>query len=533
MGEAQHPGPHGKLARALSINVSSAEYRLDSLTDQLGEAGLCLLQDARLRPARRHLGGHLLMGPAVTWDGKCLVAAVGVGGAFRDIAVVCPGGLRGRVQHVVAFFGGATALHVAHVYAPPQSVAACCALVSVASALVASLGQVPALIFGDFNQDPLPERAEWDLYRAGVTDIARHLGPTCLANRESPTTIDRAFANSAARAMLVQCRVHGEMGFLPHMAIELAMAVGPPPLYRAPPARRPLAGRGAADSEDAGAPARARAVLESFLPAAVHTVRTGGLDAGWRSLCRLAQRCLEARAGIAGSRASRDQLPQPEVRAAFLPRRRVGVDGLGLRRHAAELTLQARRLATLQGLWPYGAGAVPHRAELVLRVLRQDAAGPWRALLRDIRRDDLEELVARARREAGHASRQDQAGRRAAWHDFCARDVARGGRHVHRWVRNGPRDSFAPVVPAPTEPGADPGWVAGPGAVAHLSDLAWHKLWVRPDDPHPEESEWLSELDDLPPFPPLSPFTRGGSARLSLSSPWAGAGVGRLDRGGA
>ena len=96
-------------------------------------------------------------------------------------------------------------MHVVHVYAPPDKAAPCCALVSVASALVASLGQVPAMIFGDFNQDPLPVRAEWDLYRAGVTDIAQHLGPTCLANRERPTTIDRAFANSAARAMLVQC----------------------------------------------------------------------------------------------------------------------------------------------------------------------------------------------------------------------------------------------------------------------------------------------------------------------------------------
>ena len=464
VGEAKNPGPPGRLARVTSINVSSAVYRLDSLTDGLGDAGLCVIQEARLRPTHRHLGAHLLMGPVATNDGKCLLTAVGVGGAFREIDVVCPGGLRGRVQHVVAFFGGATAVRVVHVYAPPSNVAACCALVSVASALVASLGQVPALIFGDFNQDPLPVRAEWDLYRAGATDIAQHLGPTCYANRERPTVIDRAFANSAARAMLVQCRVHGELGVLPHMAVELTLAVGPPPLYLAPPARRPLAAGGAAENtaNEAGL-ARARAVLGRLLPAAVQTARSGDLDAGWRSLCRLAQLYLEARAGIAGGRASRDKLPLPEVRAAFLPRRRVGVDGLGLRRHAASCTLQARRLATLQGLWPHGAGALPHRAGLLLRVLRQDAAGPWRELLRDIRRDGLEALVARARRDACQAGKQDQAGRRAAWHNFCARDVARGGRHVHRWVRNGPRDSFAPVVPAPAGPGAEPGWVAGPG----------------------------------------------------------------------
>ena len=96
MGEAKNPGPPGRLARAMSIKVFSAVYRLDSLTGRLGDVGLCVAQEVKLFPTHRHLGAHLLMGPVAADDGKCLLAADGVGGAFEKSTSCAPGGCGGE-----------------------------------------------------------------------------------------------------------------------------------------------------------------------------------------------------------------------------------------------------------------------------------------------------------------------------------------------------------------------------------------------------------------------------------------------------
>jgi len=181
-------------------------------------------------------------------------------------------------------------------------------------------------------------------------------------------------------------------------------------------------------------------------------------------------------------------------------------------------------LACLLQAWPQGVGALPHRADLLLRALRESAVGPWRELLRDLTsREVAEQLLARARQESRECSAGAAAERRDGWHRFVSSDLARGGRRVFRWVRHGPQSAFPPAVPVSPEAG---GWGGGPGAELAFAEPAWQTLWTRPDLPAPDEASWLAELDALPPFPPLPPITAESLAEVFASLPTGKAGGG-------
>ena len=88
-----------------------------------------------------------------------------------------------RLAHYAVGLGAGT-LHVFNVYAPCGSdaqaggVASCSALIVAALERAAELGQVPCLLLGDFNQDPLPRRSAAALALGGWRDLAAGLGVT-------------------------------------------------------------------------------------------------------------------------------------------------------------------------------------------------------------------------------------------------------------------------------------------------------------------------------------------------------------------
>eukprot|EP00974_Lingulodinium_polyedra_P109180 10564320-Lingulodinium_polyedra.AAC.1 len=88
----------------------------------------------------------------------------------------------GRVQYAVAHAGGARALHVIQVYGESEGARSAdsnLAIVSEAIAWLRSLGDVPAVLVGDFNMSLDDSGMEGALAMAGWADLLRDAGPTC------------------------------------------------------------------------------------------------------------------------------------------------------------------------------------------------------------------------------------------------------------------------------------------------------------------------------------------------------------------
>eukprot|EP00974_Lingulodinium_polyedra_P062827 6065524-Lingulodinium_polyedra.AAC.1 len=71
-----------------------------------------------------------------------------------------------------------------------------------AVAWLRSLGDVPALLVGDFNLSLDGSVAEGALAMAGWADLLREAGHTCFPSSGAPSRIDRALANAPARAWI-------------------------------------------------------------------------------------------------------------------------------------------------------------------------------------------------------------------------------------------------------------------------------------------------------------------------------------------
>ena len=90
---------------------------------------------------------------------------------------------------------GAAPLHAFSVYASAGGTAAaasdCTGLLRAGLEAAAALGQVPALVAADVNQDPLPPTVAAAMALAGWRGLAEGLGPTSDGGRR----IDRVYAN--------------------------------------------------------------------------------------------------------------------------------------------------------------------------------------------------------------------------------------------------------------------------------------------------------------------------------------------------
>jgi len=245
------PGPAGAGAPALRIvsaNVTSLRRHGPHLWGRgAGAEGpqVLLLQEARVPgPAQaavaadaRRSGYRLLWG-APGPDGGALVAAAVRGGAWRQLPVEAEVPEPHRLLHL-AFFAGGVAVHLFSVYAPADGTAAaratCVALCEAALAAAEALGPVPALLVGDFNQDPLPEEIAALLHLGGWVDAgAGEAAATCHgAGARRGSRVDRALLNPPAARLLAGFRVDWTLGLPTHAALCLDLQVGRPPPYPA------------------------------------------------------------------------------------------------------------------------------------------------------------------------------------------------------------------------------------------------------------------------------------------------------------
>ena len=143
-----------------------------------------------------------------------------------------------RIEHVASQFGSSV-IHVINIYSPcqaqaggPSAATACERLVHRALGIAAELGQVPCVIVGDFNQDPLPASAAAECALSGWRDVGTHLGPTTSpgAGREG-RRIDRVLANSQAAQALRSVRLRWDLGIATHAVLEVTFHARARPPY--------------------------------------------------------------------------------------------------------------------------------------------------------------------------------------------------------------------------------------------------------------------------------------------------------------
>ena len=184
------------------------------------------------------------MRSASTWFvgtpcGVELVATATKGCAAREYPVAGPERWAApRLAHAAVQFGESV-LHIISVYSPcqsleggPRAVDACNRLVHQALGIAALLGQVPCVIVGDFNQDPMPHLATAECALSGWRDVAAALGvTTCPGGGREGRRIDRVFANSQAAQAIAAVRLRWDLGVAAHAAIEVVVRSEARPAY--------------------------------------------------------------------------------------------------------------------------------------------------------------------------------------------------------------------------------------------------------------------------------------------------------------
>ena len=128
---------------------------------------------------------------------------------------------------------GIAPFHAFVFYAPADGSAAaaadCATLLLASLQAAASLGQVPVLLAGDLNQDPLPPAAAAALALAGWRDLAEGLGPTSDGGRR----IDRVYANPWASLLVSSAALRRDLGLATHAAVEVRLRAAPRPPFLA------------------------------------------------------------------------------------------------------------------------------------------------------------------------------------------------------------------------------------------------------------------------------------------------------------
>jgi len=294
-----------------------------------------------------------------------------------------PSHLSPRLCRVTAYSGGAFPIHAFNAYAPADGTAAaaadCTSLVLAALAAAAELGQAPAFLVGDFNQDPLPAAASAALALSGWRGLGAHLGPTTSpGGGRAGRRVDYVFANASAAPLVETVLLRWDLGVATHAALAVRLRLAAPPAYLCRLRPLSLAAAAAADwgpvrvAESLAA--RWEPVSGSFRAA----LAAGDLDAAWPLLSRAAGGVLSDRMGA--SVPPRAGAPAAGVwREAFAPR--AGRDGDALTLSLARELRVLRQAEQALRAWPCGPGAAPMVARRSLSAAVAGARGPGAARL--------------------------------------------------------------------------------------------------------------------------------------------------------
>lgn len=193
------------------------------------DVGESVQSSARLRGPIMHLGRagesqHFLA--FVHRQGAHHLRVVNIPGLSSDQAC--------RLQYAVVHLGKRRAIHTVQIYGHVDGPAAVVAAVS----WLRSLGDVPALIVGDFNLPLGGTSVEPLLVMSGWLDVLCQAGPTCLSSSGALSRIDYVLANGPAMAHVTAAGLRWDLGLAKHAALELEVQVEPAePAWMRRPAR--------------------------------------------------------------------------------------------------------------------------------------------------------------------------------------------------------------------------------------------------------------------------------------------------------
>ena len=270
--------------------------------------------------------------------------------------------------------------------------------------MAASLGQVPCVLVGDFNQDPLPPLAEAQLQVSGWRDLAEALGPTtCPGGGRRGRRVDRVYANSVAAQAVSAVRLRWDLGVSTHAGVEVSFRTGPSRPYMARLRPKQLHGPPRQDwsEEGAGRIMAARWRWQAASGAFQGHLHTGDVTAAWTMLSAMAAGYLADRLGVREElvhRGSPAAAVRREVSAPIASD--LGAATATSHRWEALVRLVEKALR----LWPAGQAAPPpaqaHRALAAARAVavglgEQQACG--RILSACTYRETLQELAAELR----------------------------------------------------------------------------------------------------------------------------------------
>jgi endonuclease/exonuclease/phosphatase family metal-dependent hydrolase len=540
IGEAAKPGPDaqeetcgGNITRIIVANTTSWSASWRGLL--AANADVYCVQEARIATGDLNdleaeaRGRGLVLHPSDPADGEHLMLYAHRAGLKHLRAPAMQGvdqRMRGRMQYAGIHFGRRRALHIVQLYgiADGSRTAADfnASLVLAAVAWLRSLGDVPALVVGDFNLNLAHAAIDAPLAMAGWVDVLAEAGPTCIPSSGTPSRIDYVLANRPAKGLIEAASVRWDLGLSTHAALELKMRAEAPEKTWMRKRVDHLDGPQAADwpgERDAVTAATVGAHVSSFRGA----LANGDLDAGWLVLERAMREWLSKRRGD-------DQTPERQyARAEWRGEtpRASGGEGEAQGKGADAALLRLRRLRAFRhavGIRPTSGvegrmGCLPHQAQCILNALsKSDGGNPeWHrewGRLQHWSRENLQPLIDRAEQAYQEAASAQRRMRKDAWFKWVTEALEDGGGRLYRWIRGG-ATSAAAMVPDPRESseGAQAGsktWILAlrGGAAAQLRylELHWRKLWQRHCDKEVPE-EWLAELDSLPPFPAQTPWT--------------------------
>ena len=527
MGTASNPGPAVETFTLWVANVTTVVH-VPMLAQALPAPGFIAAQETRggphalataeaaLRPSRAHLASRLC--------GLELVASVVKDCACKSFPIGEVEAWAGpRIEPVAAQFG-ISVLHVINIYAPcqsqvggPSAATACERLVHRALGIAAELGQVPCVIVGDFNQDPLPALAAAECALSGWRDLGSQLGPTTSPGAgRAGRRIDRILANSQAAQALQAVRLRWDLGIATHAVLEATFRVEGRPAYWCRLRPDTLAGLPHAHWVAATAATQASRRWAAEEPVFRRDLEAGRLDEAWDALSASAHAFLADRSGVTTAQRGspgavlRHQVPAP-------------VNGHGYAETAMAHRQAAVRRACRAALaaWPEGA-AMPAAAVKHWRAAQQATLvaerNDWAELLAtaDSGRLNLEQAFAAISADYAALGVARRKFRRDQWHEFVTCDVARGGRRVFRWVKQPSLQEPAPLVHTPD------GLSGGPAAELAMAGPAWQALWAQRDESPPAEANLRAAVRGLPAFPQppaiLPPATAAGIWALPLGT---------------
>jgi hypothetical protein len=184
-----------------------------------------------------------------------------------------------RAQALSDHGGGGAALRFAHCYGWVQG--PCDANADLAMAAwgwLASLGDVPAFLAGDFNLVLEGSPLAGALAMAGWRGVFAEAGPTCRPAAGQPSRVDYVFANRAAAALVLGGALRWDLGLATHAALQFDVLLAP--AAPAPMALRPLPlALPAAPGWRQAAPAAEEAALGRLRPGIWAGLREPAVDA--------------------------------------------------------------------------------------------------------------------------------------------------------------------------------------------------------------------------------------------------------------